>query len=179
MPLFSYRICLLCLLIMATYISGSMPSYASAILPASGMNNVSQLSVYIQKNGRDVLPILTARKSKSLSKKSVASTLRGKKSATRSKRSHSVRKNTRKSQRTRSQGTITQDLSYLGVLEGPRRYDPSSNQQRGAVPNPRARDVRVDHFQELDKNQDGVLDPIERATSRLDIDRDLSNRHWK
>lgn len=133
----------------------------------------------MQKNRHDVLPILTARKGKALTNKSVASTLRGKKSATRSKRSNSVRKKTRKSQRTRSQRTITQDLSYHGVLETPRRYDPSSSQPNGAVPNPGARDVSVDHFEELDKNRDGVLDPLERATSRLDIDRDLRNRHWK
>jgi len=71
------------------------------------------------------------------------------------------------------------DLSHFGVLERPRRYDPGKRLHDGAVPNPRARDVRVDHFQELDKNQDGVLDPLERATSRLDIDRDLSNHYWK
>jgi hypothetical protein len=44
------------------------------------------------------------------------------------------------------------------------------------VPNPAARELQVDHFQELDRNQDGVLDPLERTVGRLDIERDLSNR---
>jgi hypothetical protein len=33
--------------------------------------------------------------------------------------------------------------------------------------------VLHDHFQELDKNHDGAIDPIERATGRIDLDRDL------
>jgi hypothetical protein len=37
-------------------------------------------------------------------------------------------------------------------------------------------DLQADHFQELDRNQDGVLDPLERAVGRLDIERDLNNR---
>lgn len=74
---------------------------------------------------------------------------------------------------------IVHDLSTHGVLERPQRYDPGKPLSHGAVPNPKARELRADHFQELDKNYDGVLDPLERATSRLDIDRDLSNRRWK
>jgi hypothetical protein len=71
------------------------------------------------------------------------------------------------------------DLSYHGMLEQPRRYDPSRGQRKGGVPNPKAGDLTVDHFQELDKNRDGVLDPFERALGRLDIDRDLTNRQWE
>ncbi|MDH5669410.1 MAG: hypothetical protein OEY86_15505 [Nitrospira sp.] len=143
------------------------------------MNNITQQFNDFDESGSRFSSFLTARKGKSLKSNPSVSTIRGKKSATRSKRSAGVRKKTRKAKHAHAQRTITQDLSYHGILETPRRYDPSSGQQRGAVPNPRARDVRVDHFQELDKNQDGVLDPLERATSRLDIDRDLSNRHWK
>ncbi len=73
----------------------------------------------------------------------------------------------------------TQDLSYHGILERPQRYDPSRNIRHGAVPNQRARDLRFDHFRELDKNRDGVIDPLERATGRLDIERDMSNYLWK
>lgn len=77
------------------------------------------------------------------------------------------------------EGETTQDLSYHGILEQPQRYDPSRNLRNGAVPNPRARDLRFDHFRELDKNRDGVIDPLEKATSRLDIERDMSNYTWE
>lgn len=71
------------------------------------------------------------------------------------------------------------DQSHHGILENSRRYDPSPDQHKGAVPNPQARDLRFDHFQEVDKNQDGVIDPLERATSRLDIERDMNNYTWE
>lgn len=70
------------------------------------------------------------------------------------------------------------DLSYHGLLEQPGRYDPSPGQRRGAAPNPQAGDVLHDHFQELDRNRDGLLDPFERSLGRLDMDRDVSNRRW-
>lgn len=75
-------------------------------------------------------------------------------------------------------GQIHQNFSYHGILERPQRYNPGKNLRNGAVPNPKMRDLRFDHFQELDKNRDGVIDPLERATSRLDIDRDMSNHTW-
>jgi len=68
------------------------------------------------------------------------------------------------------------DLSYHGLLEQPRRYDPSPARRKGGIPNPQAGDLRDDHFQELDRNRDGVIDPFERVSGRLDIDRDLTNR---
>ena len=71
------------------------------------------------------------------------------------------------------------NLSNHGILERPQRYDPGKRFRNGAVPNPKMRDLRFDHFQELDKNRDGVIDPLERATSRLDIDRDMSNHTWQ
>ncbi|MGQ0665846.1 MAG: EF-hand domain-containing protein [Nitrospiraceae bacterium] len=71
------------------------------------------------------------------------------------------------------------DLSPHGMLEQPRRYDPSSARRKGGVPNPRAGELHHDHFQELDRNRDGVIDPFERVSGRLDIDRDLSNRQWE
>ena len=76
-------------------------------------------------------------------------------------------------------GQINHDFSYHGILERPQRYDPGKHLRNGAVPNPKIRDLRVNHFQELDKNRDGVIDPLERATSRLDIDHDMSNHAWQ
>ena len=75
-------------------------------------------------------------------------------------------------------GRKMQDLAYYGILEPPQRYDPVRRlrKSQGAAPNPEARDLQVEHFQELDRNQDGVIDPLERAVGRLDIERDMSNR---
>ena len=70
------------------------------------------------------------------------------------------------------------DLSYYGILEHPQRYDPRLQRDKGAPHNPQTSELLHDHFQELDKNHDGVLDPFERALGRLDMDRDLSNRQW-
>jgi len=71
------------------------------------------------------------------------------------------------------------DLSYYGILEQPQRYDPSRDRRAGRAPNPRAGEILHDHFQELDKNHDGMIDPFERAFGRLDMDRDVSNHQWE
>lgn len=68
------------------------------------------------------------------------------------------------------------DLMYYGVLEDSQRYDPRPNPHAAGVPNPQTPDLTHDHFQELDRNQDGKIDPVERAFGRLDMDRDLHNR---
>lgn len=65
------------------------------------------------------------------------------------------------------------DLSYHGILERPQRYDPRRDHLKGRSLNPQIGDVLHDHFQELDKNHDGAIDPLERATGRIDLDRDL------
>lgn len=73
---------------------------------------------------------------------------------------------------------VSQSLAYHGILEQPQRYDPGRElrKSKGAAPNPEARNLQADHFQELDRNHDGVLDPLERAVGRLDIERDMNNR---
>jgi hypothetical protein len=71
------------------------------------------------------------------------------------------------------------DWSYMGQFQAPQRYDPSHDFQKGGPLNPQAGDVLHEHFQELDRNRDGVIDPLERASSRLDIDRDLVGRRWQ
>jgi hypothetical protein len=68
------------------------------------------------------------------------------------------------------------DLMYYGVLEDSQRYDPRSNSHTAGVPHPQTPDLIHDHFQELDRNQDGKIDPVERAFGRIDMDRDLHNR---
>ena len=45
-----------------------------------------------------------------------------------------------------------------------------------SVPSPQTLDLTHDHFQELDRNQDGMIDPVERAFGRIDMDRDLHTR---
>lgn len=71
------------------------------------------------------------------------------------------------------------DLSYHGMFEQPQRYDPSRDRQTGRAPNPQAGELQHEHFQELDKNHDGMIDPFERAFGRLDMDRDVSNHQWE
>lgn len=71
------------------------------------------------------------------------------------------------------------DLSYHGLLEQSGRYNPSPVRRKGGIPNPEAEEVRHDHFQELDRNRDGLIDPFERVSGRLDIDRDLASRRWE
>jgi hypothetical protein len=68
------------------------------------------------------------------------------------------------------------DLMYYGMLESPQRYDPRRNHLGGSVPNPDILELTHDHFQELDRNQDGTIDPIERTFGRSDMDRDLHDR---
>jgi hypothetical protein len=69
------------------------------------------------------------------------------------------------------------DLMYHGMLESPQRYDPRRNHRVGAgVPDPHNPALTHDHFQELDRNQDGSIDPVERVFGRLDMDRDLYDR---
>jgi hypothetical protein len=68
------------------------------------------------------------------------------------------------------------DLIHYGVLKDSQRYDPSPNFRHGRVPHPQASDLTYDHFQELDRNQDGMIDPVEQAFGRIDMERDLLSR---
>lgn len=72
-----------------------------------------------------------------------------------------------------------QNLSYYGILEPPQRYSLSREPRRGQLPTPQTGELLHDHFLELDKNHDGLVDPFERSFGRLDIDRDLSNHQWE
>lgn len=68
------------------------------------------------------------------------------------------------------------DLMHHGLLEDRRRYDPRLDTRTDGVPSPQTSELVHDHFQELDRNRDGKIDPVERAVGRLDIDRDLHSR---
>ena len=68
------------------------------------------------------------------------------------------------------------DLMYHGMLESSQRYDPRRNHLDAGVPDPHNSELTQDHFQELDRNQDGSIDPVERAFGRLDMDRDFHDR---
>jgi hypothetical protein len=71
------------------------------------------------------------------------------------------------------------ELMYYDLLEGPQRFDSRRNHLRAGIPDPHIQELTHDHFQELDKNHDGMIDPFERAVGRLDMDRDVSNHQWK
>jgi len=68
------------------------------------------------------------------------------------------------------------DLMYHGMLESPQRYDPRRNQLGAGVQDPHTPELTHDHFQELDRNQDGTIDPVERTFGRPDMDRNLHDR---
>jgi hypothetical protein len=65
------------------------------------------------------------------------------------------------------------DLMHHGMLESPQRYEFRRNHLGIRVPDQQAPELTHTHFQELDRNQDGLIDPIERTFSRLDINRDF------
>ena len=79
------------------------------------------------------------------------------------------------------QATLTPkpDVSYHGMLQQPQRYTPHYEHGKGGVPNPNAGALLHEHFQELDKNRDGSIDPFERALGRLDLERDLADHQWE
>jgi hypothetical protein len=69
------------------------------------------------------------------------------------------------------------DFRSHGMLEDPRRYDSRLHHQTSGLQDPQTSHMAYDHFQELDRNQDGRIDPVERAVGRLDMDRDLPEHH--
>lgn len=125
----------------------------------------------IRKNGGNPSKRVAA---KTLEVEEVGSPLRGKGI----RRAH---RHSRRSKQLRPHATVAPkpDLSYHGMLEQPQRYAPRYQYSKGGAPNPNAGTLLHDHFQELDKNRDGSIDPFERAFGRLDMDRDLADRQWQ
>lgn len=68
------------------------------------------------------------------------------------------------------------ELAIHGLLETPQRYDPRLNHRTAGMPAIQTPDIARDHFLELDRNQDGHVDPVERTLGRLDMERDLQPR---
>lgn len=68
------------------------------------------------------------------------------------------------------------DLMYHGMFESPQRYNPRRNHLGAGILDPHNPELTHDHFQELDRNQDGQIDPVERTFGRPDMDRDLHDR---
>ena len=68
------------------------------------------------------------------------------------------------------------DLMYHGMLESPQRYNPRRNHPGAGILDSNNPELTHDHFQELDRNQDGTIDPVERTFGRLDMDRDFHDR---
>jgi hypothetical protein len=179
MTCFDYTVRLLLLFIVALGISVSDSRKAEAA-PSNTMKEADvQLIEMTQECGVLLCQAVIFKDRNGLKKESYAAEFRKKKPSSRPNRHTGVRKKMRTRSQPLEQPQINHEFSHYGILKSPRRYDPSPNQKAGVVPNPKAKDLRLDHFQELDKNQDGVLDPLERATGRLDIDRDLSNRDWQ
>lgn len=92
-----------------------------------------------------------------------------------------VHRRAKGAKRLKPQGVVTPkpDLSHHGMMEQPQRYSPHYEHGKGGTPNPNTGALLHEHFQELDKNRDGAIDPFERALGRLDIDRDLADRQWQ
>lgn len=66
-----------------------------------------------------------------------------------------------------------------GMLQSPSRYDPPRGARFSGVADPDTRELTHDHFQELDRNRDGAIDPFERTLGRLDMDRDRATHRWE
>lgn len=119
----------------------------------------------------------TSKKQRAEQNPSVGKTLRPTKEQS-ARRAH---RRARAAKPLKPQATLTPkpDVSFHGLLRQPQRYTPHYEHGKGGVPNPNAGALLHEHFQELDKNRDGSIDPFERALGRLDLDRDLADRQWQ
>ncbi|MDF0644974.1 MAG: hypothetical protein P0111_13170 [Nitrospira sp.] len=68
------------------------------------------------------------------------------------------------------------ELAFHGLLETPQRYDPRLNHRAARMPAIQTPELAQDQFVELDRNQDGHVDPVERTLGRLDMEHDLQPR---
>jgi hypothetical protein len=91
---------------------------------------------------------------------------------------HKSARHSKKSRKAKAEAVVRsrKDLMYHSILEGPSRYEPRRDHQTTGPPDPQTSELTYEHFQELDRNGDGSIDPVERAFGRLDMDHDLSKR---
>jgi hypothetical protein len=154
-------------------ISSDIPAKTSRHSPEAKQKNKP-----LPAAGETVRPLLPEVKSASLPKIKSVKTM-SPESANAARKPQRVIKASKKTSR---KAVIVQprtDLMPYGVLVDTQRYDPRPHDQAAGVPNPQTPDLTYDHFQELDRNQDGKIDPVERAFSRIDMDRDLHTRTFK
>lgn len=129
----------------------------------------------IQRAKKSALPTATERQSEAIQKQAKLAPAELKSISPVSPKSHRRMKVHRK----RVPKAVVQprtDLMYHGMLESPQRYDPRRNHLGAGVLDPHNPELTHDHFQELDRNQDGQIDPVERTFGRPDMDRDLHDR---
>jgi hypothetical protein len=153
-------------------IAGTTQVKESAQVAASVKSAAQEEYPPISRVKKSFRPIGTERQSGAIQKeaKPVRTAVKPKKSK------HSRRVNVHKKSRPTVVVQPRTDLMYYGMLESPQRYDPRRNHFGGGVPNPDILELTYDHFPELDRNQDGAIDPVERTFGRSDMDRDLHDR---
>ena len=153
-------------------IAGTTQAKESAQVAASVKSAAQEEYPPTPRVKKSFRPIGTERQSGAIQKetKPVRTAVKPKKSK------HSRRVNVHKKSRPKVVVPPRTDLMYYGMLESPQRYDPRRNHFGGGVPDPHIPELTHDHFQELDRNQDGTIDPFERAFGRPDMDRDLYDR---
>jgi len=153
-------------------IAGTTQVKASALVADSIKSAVQEEYPPPPRIKKSFRPIGTERQSGAIQKeaKPVRTVVKPKRSR------HPRRVNVHKKSRPKVVVQPRTDLMYYGMLESPQRYDPRRNHLGGGVQDPHIPELTHDHFQELDRNQDGTIDPFERAFGRPDMDRDLYDR---
>lgn len=150
---------------------------AAAVKPAEQQSKQGQ-SPLIQRAKKSPIRTVTERPPEAIQKQAKSVSTEIKSTSPKSQRSPRRMKVYKK----RAPKAVVQprtDLIYHGMLESPQRYDPRRNRLGGGVPDPHTAELTHDHFQELDRNQDGSIDPVERTFGRPDMDRDLHDRQTR
>jgi hypothetical protein len=153
-------------------IAGATQVKESAQVAASVKSAAQEEYPLVPRAKKSFRPIGTERQSGAIQKEAKPA-----RTAVKPKRSrHPRRVNVHKKSRPKVVVQPRTDLMYYGMLESPQRYDPRRNHFGGGIPDPHIPELTHDHFQELDRNQDGTIDPVERTFGRPDMDRDLHDR---
>jgi len=155
-----------------TKAKGSVPVVAAK--PTKQQSEQGQ-TLSIQRSKKSPMPSATERQPEAIQKQAKPVPTELKPASPTSQKSHR-RMKTHKRRVPKAVVQPRTDLMYHGMLESPQRYDSRRNHLDAGVPDPHNSELTQDHFQELDRNQDGSIDPVERAFGRLDMDRDFHDR---